>query len=62
MQYGGIDLIHSFIIVAQELSFRRSAEILNVDRSALTRRIKKLEEINGFALFERTTREGIEPC
>lgn len=57
MQYGGIDLIHSFIIVAQELSFRRSAEILNVDRSALTRRIKKLEEINGFALFERTTRE-----
>lgn len=57
MHQDGIDLVSSFIIVAQELSFRRSAEILNVDRSALTRRIKKLEEFNGFALFERTTRE-----
>lgn len=57
MRDDGIELIHSFVIVAQELSFRRSAEILNIDRSALTRRIKKLEEINGFPLFERTTRE-----
>ncbi len=57
MRDDGIELLHSFVIVAQELSFRRSAEILNVDRSALTRRIKKLEEINGFPLFERTTRE-----
>ncbi len=57
MHHDGIDLVSSFVIVAQELSFRRSAEILNVDRSALTRRIKKLEELNGFALFERTTRE-----
>lgn len=53
----GLDLVHSFIIVAQELSFRRSAELLNVDRSALTRRIQKLEELHGFALFERTTRD-----
>lgn len=57
MHHDGIDLVSSFVVVAQELSFRRSAEILNVDRSALTRRIKKLEAINGFALFERTTRE-----
>lgn len=57
MQDNGLDLIHSFVIVAQELSFRRSAEILHIDRSALTRRIKKLEEITGFSLFERTTRE-----
>jgi len=57
MRDDGIELLHSFVIVAQELSFRRSAEILNIDRSALTRRIKKLEEINGFPLFERTTRE-----
>ena len=57
MRDDGIELLHSFVIVAQELSFRRSAEILNVDRSALTRRIKKLEDINGFPLFERTTRE-----
>ena len=57
MHQDGIDLVGSFVIVAQELSFRRSAEILNVDRSALTRRIKKLEALNGFALFERSTRE-----
>ena len=57
MHQNGIDLVSSFVIVAQELSFRRSAEILNVDRSALTRRIKKLEALNGFALFERSTRE-----
>ena len=57
MHHDGIDLVSSFVIVAQELSFRRSAEILNVDRSALTRRIKKLEALNGFALFERTPRE-----
>ncbi|MGE0240850.1 MAG: LysR family transcriptional regulator [Parvibaculaceae bacterium] len=53
----GLDLIASFIVVAEELSFRRSAERLNVDQSALTRRIQKLEHILQFALFERTTRE-----
>ncbi len=57
MEHDGIDLIHTFVTVAQELSFRRSAEVLHLDRSALTRRIKKLEQLNGFALFERTTRE-----
>lgn len=53
----GLDLTESFLIVAEELNFRRSAERLNVDQSALTRRIQKLEAILGFALFERTTRE-----
>jgi DNA-binding transcriptional LysR family regulator len=53
----GLDLIDSFIVVAEELSFRRSAERLNVDQSALTRRIQKLEHILRFPLFERTTRE-----
>ncbi|BCG97905.1 LysR family transcriptional regulator [Mesorhizobium sp. 131-2-1] len=53
----GLELTHSFVIVAEELSFRRSAERLNLDQSALTRRIQKLEHILGFALFERTTRE-----
>lgn len=53
----GLELTHSFLVVAEELNFRRSADRLNVDQSALTRRIQKLEHILGFALFERTTRE-----
>lgn len=53
----GLELTHSFLVVAEELNFRRSAERLNVDQSALTRRIQKLEHLLGFALFERTTRE-----
>lgn len=53
----GLELAQSFVIVAEELSFRRGAERLNIDQSALTRRIQKLESILGFALFERTTRE-----
>jgi LysR family transcriptional regulator, benzoate and cis,cis-muconate-responsive activator of ben and cat genes len=52
----GLELTQSFLVVAQELNFRRSAERLNVDQSALTRRIQKLEHLLGFALFERTTR------
>jgi DNA-binding transcriptional LysR family regulator len=52
-----INLVQSFVIVAEELSFRRSAERLCMDRSALTRRIQKLEHLLGFPLLERTTRE-----
>jgi DNA-binding transcriptional LysR family regulator len=54
---GGLELTQSFVVVAEELNFRRSAERLHIDQSALTRRIQKLEHILGFALFERTTRE-----
>jgi DNA-binding transcriptional LysR family regulator len=53
----GLDLVESFLIVAEELNFRRSAERLNLDQSALTRRIQKLEHGLGFKLLERTTRE-----
>ena len=53
----GLDLVHSFLVVADELNFRRSAERLNVDQSALTRRIQRLEQAVGFRLLERTTRE-----
>lgn len=51
------ELTQSFLMVAEELNFRRSAERLNIDQSALTRRIQKLENYLGFPLFERTTRE-----
>lgn len=53
----GLELTQSFVVVAEELNFRRSSERLHVDQSALTRRIQKLEHILGFALLERTTRE-----
>src|ERR1700722_7509527 len=53
----GLDLLHTFCVVAEELSFRRSAERLNLDQSALSRRIQKLENGLGFKLLERTTRE-----
>jgi DNA-binding transcriptional LysR family regulator len=53
----GLELAESFLMVAEELNFRRSAERLNIDQSALTRRIQRLETILDFALFERTTRE-----
>lgn len=56
MQENGLELIQSFVVVAQELNFRRGAERLNVDQSALTRRIQKLERLLGFALLERSTR------
>ena len=53
----GLDLTQSFLVLAEELNFRRASERLAVDQSALTRRIQKLEHLVGFSLFERTTRE-----
>jgi len=53
----GLELTQSFLVLAEELNFRRTAQRLAVDQSALTRRIQKLEQLVGFALFERTTRE-----
>ncbi len=57
MSKSGLELIQSFIIVAEELNFRRSAERMNIDQSALSRRIQKLEHLLDFPLFERTTRD-----
>ena len=53
----GLDTIESFLTLAEELNFRRTAERLHIDQSALTRRIQKLEQGLGFKLLERTTRE-----
>lgn len=49
--------IEAFNVVAVELSFRRAAERLALDQSALSRRIKQLEEMLGYQLIRRTTRE-----
>lgn len=51
------EAIHSFAVLAEERNFRRAAERLGIDHSALSRRIRDLENRIGFALFERTTRE-----
>lgn len=49
--------LQAFVTVAEELSFRRAAERLNMDQSALSRRVQNLEQQLGFQLFFRTTRE-----
>lgn len=51
--------MQSFLVLAEQLNFRRSAERLNLDQSALTRRIQKLEHHVGFRLLDRTTREVV---
>lgn len=52
-----IEAIQSFLAVTEELNFRRAAERLGIDQSALSRRIKDLEARLGFELLHRTTRE-----
>jgi DNA-binding transcriptional LysR family regulator len=52
-----IEKLKAFIVVAEELNFRKSAEILGVSQPPLTRRISSLEEELSTKLFERTTRE-----
>ncbi|QIB36430.1 LysR family transcriptional regulator [Ancylobacter pratisalsi] len=49
--------IEAFNVVAMELSFRRAAERLAIDQSALSRRIRQMEELLGYQLIRRTTRE-----
>ena len=43
--------------IAEELSFRRAAERLFLDQSALSRRMQHLEDVLGYQLIFRTTRE-----
>lgn len=50
-----IDQITSFLAVAEALSFRRAADQLGLDPSALSRRIAGLEARLGFPLLHRTT-------
>jgi len=49
--------LEAFMAIAEELSFRRAAERLFLDQSALSRRMQNLEETLGYQLIFRTTRE-----
>jgi DNA-binding transcriptional LysR family regulator len=50
------ELIRSFVVVAQKLSFVEASDGLQIDPSALSRRIRRLEKRLGVRLFNRNTR------
>jgi DNA-binding transcriptional LysR family regulator len=45
--------LEAFIAVAEAKGFRRAAERLNVEQSALSRRVRRIEDGLGVSLFER---------
>lgn len=49
--------LRAFLAVADLSSFRAASEALHLSQSALSRRVDKLEEALGVALFTRTTRK-----
>jgi DNA-binding transcriptional LysR family regulator len=51
-----IDKLKAFVVVAEELNFRRSADILGMSQPPLTRLISSLERELSTRLFDRTTR------
>ena len=51
--------LKAFMAIAEELSFRRAAERVLIDQSALSRRVQNLEENLGYPLLFRTTREVV---
>lgn len=52
----GIEDIRAFILVTDLGSFNKAAESLSLTQSALSRRLKKLEEYLGARLLDRTSR------
>lgn len=49
--------LHCFACAAQHLSFTKAGEMMNLSQSAVSHRIRKLEEQLGFVLFKRLTRK-----
>lgn len=55
--------IRCFATLAESLNFRRAAQRLALSPAALSDRIRRLEELLGESLFERTTRVvSLTPC
>lgn len=59
MILGRLDLHHlrAFKTVAEQLHFKKSAELLHITQPGLTRIIKKLEDVLQVELLERSTRQ-----
>lgn len=51
------NLVRAFIVVAQNLSFTRAAEALGTTQPLLSRSMRRLEDIVGEALFDRSRRQ-----
>src|SRR3974390_2762289 len=51
-----LDALRIFVIAARHLSFTEAASELNLTQSAVSHRIRGLEEELGFSLFKRLTR------
>lgn len=51
-----IEILHSFIVLAETLNYRVAAEMLYISQSALSHQINELERNIGKNVFERTTR------
>src|SRR5947208_15489136 len=56
MQRGRLDDLQAFVAVARERSFTKAAARLGVSQSALSHRMRALEERLGVRLLTRTTR------
>ncbi|CAN5639618.1 selenium metabolism-associated LysR family transcriptional regulator [soil metagenome] len=50
--------LHVFRAVAQEMSFRKAAEVLHLSQPAVSQQIRALEEEAGVRLFDRAAAEG----
>ena len=49
-----LNYLHYFVVVAEEMNFRRAAERLHITPQGLSMQIKKLEDMLDVQLFERT--------
>lgn len=56
LQGGRLAALHCFLHCARQLSFARAAELLHLSPSAVSHRMRKLEEELGFPLFQRRPR------
>lgn len=62
MDHVPVDLLQSFVAVAEAGSFTGAARILGLQQSTVSQHIRRLEELTGRRLFDRSThRVGLTP-